>query len=320
MKRLTAGILSSALTCLGMGASAQSYPVKPVRIVVPFPPGGSADTVARVLAQKLAPALGQQVVIDNRGGASGAIGAEHVAKSAPDGYTLLDAASSQAVNPALRKVPFDTLRDFAPISMLFVAPNLLVAHPSLPINSAQDLIRLARSYPGQLTYASAGVGSAPHMAGELFGYLAKVALTHVPYKGGGPALADLMGGHVQLSFLAIATSLPYVKNGKVKGIAVTSAKRSASAPQFPTIAESGVPGYELNEWNGLFAPAGTPAEIIAQLNSEVVKALVASDVKERLFHLGAEAAPGTPAELADHLRRELAKWARVVKDMRIVAE
>ena len=316
-------VLTFSITLMILGAhaaSAQNYPSKPVRIVVPFPPGGSADTVARVIAQKLGPALGQQVVVDNRGGAAGIIGAEHVAKSAPDGYTLLDAASSQAVNPALRKLPFDTLKDFTPITMLFVAPNVLVAHPSLPVNSIADLIRLAKAHAAQITYASAGTGSAPHMAGELFNYLTKVNLTHVPYKGGGPAIADLMGGHVQLSFLNIGTSLPYIKNGKLKGIAVTSAKRSRSAPQFPTIAESGVPGYELFEWNALFAPAGTPAEIVAQLNTEVLKVLAAPDVQERLFQLGTEPAGGTPEQLGSYIRREVAKWDKVVKAMGIKAD
>lgn len=321
LTRIVVLISCIATMAIGTGvASGQDYPNKPVRIVVPFPPGGSADIVARVLAQKLTQAFGQQVVVDNRGGASGIIGAEVVAKSAPDGYTLLDAASSQAVNPALRKVPFDALKDFAPITMLQVSPNLLVSHPSLPINTIPDLIKLAKAYPGQITYASAGIGTAPHMAGELFSYLAKVRFSHVPYKGGGPALADLMGGHVQLSFLNLATSLVYVKTGKVKGIAVTSAKRSRSAPQFPTIAESGVPGYELNEWNALFAPAGTPAEIIARLNAEVVKVMAASDVQERLVQLGADAASSTPEQLGNFLRGEVAKWSKVVKDMGIKAE
>jgi tripartite-type tricarboxylate transporter receptor subunit TctC len=296
------------------------WPTRPVRVVVPFPPGGAADNVARVLAQRLTTTLGQQVVIDNRAGASGIIGAEVVARSAPDGYTLLDAAASHSVNPALHKVPFDTVRDFSPVAMLVTIPNLLIVHPSMPVASVQDVLRLARARPGDITYASAGVGSAPHMAGELFRYLTATKLVHVPYKGGGPALADLMGGHVQLGFLSIATSLPHVKAGKVKGIAVTSPKRSRSAPEYPTVAEAGVKGYEIQEWNGLFAPAGVAPEIVARLNAEVVKALATPDVEERLFQLGAEVATGAPGRLGEHLRIELAKWAEVVKAMGIRSE
>jgi len=315
-----------ALPCVALAQSqaqkpsaAGPYPSRAVRIVVPFPPGGAADNVARVLAQKLTPALGQQVVIDNRGGASGIIGAEAVARSAPDGYTLLDAAASHAVNPSLHKVPFDTVRDFEPVGMLVKIPNLLIVHPSMPIATVQDLLRLARARPGEITYASAGPGSTPHMAGELFRHLTGTHLVHVPYKGGGPALADLVGGHVQVAFLSIGTSLPLVKAGKVKGIAVTSLERSRSAPQYPTVAEAGVKDYEIEEWNGLFAPAGIAPQIVARLNAEVAKALAAPDVQERLFQLGAEAAPGTPAQLGEHLRAELARWAEVVKAMGVRA-
>jgi len=293
------------------------WPARPVRVVVPFPPGGAADNVARVLAQRLTTTLGQQVVIDNRAGASGIIGAEVVARSAADGYTLLDAAASHSVNPALHRMPFDPVRDFAPVAMLVTIPNLLIVHPSMPVASVQDVLRLARARPDDITYASAGGGSAPHMAGELFRYLTGTKLVHVPYKGGGPALADLMGGHVQLAFLSIATSLPHVKGGKVKGIAVTSPKRSRSAPEYPTVAEAGVKGYEIQEWNGLFAPAGVAPEIVARINAEVVKALATPEVEERLFQLGAEVATGAPGRLGEHLRVELAKWAEVVKAMGI---
>jgi len=285
--------------------------------VVPYPPGGGADNVARPIAQKLSEALGQQVVIDNRGGAAGIIGADIVAKSKPDGYTRLDDSSSRAVNPALRKLPFDTLKDFASVGMIVINPNFLVVHPSLPVRTVRDLIRLARERPGEIKYASSGVGSAPHMGAALFQYMAKIDLLHVPYKGGGPALADLIGGHVQLLFPNIASGLPHVKSGKLRGIAVTSSKRSRSAPQFPTVAESGLPGYELHEWNALFAPAGTPQEIIGRLNSELGKILRAPEMQERLFQMGAEAAPGTPEQLDEYVRRELAKWDKVVKDVGI---
>lgn len=301
-------------------SQAQNYPVRPIRIIVPWPPGGAADNVARVIGQKFTQAYGYQAVIDNRAGAGSIIGTDLVAKSPPDGYTLLDAASAHTINPALHKLPFDTVKDFAPITMLMVTPNLLVAHPSLPANTVKDLISLAKARPGEMTYASAGIGSSPHMAGELFNYLAKVKIVHVPYKGGGPAVTDLMGGHVQLFFSSIATTLPYVKGGKVKGIAVTSAQRSRSAPEFPTIAESGVPGYELYEWNALFAPAATRSEIIAKLNAEFGKVLAAPDVQARLFEFGAEPTASTPEQLLSHVRREMAKWEKVVKAMGIKAE
>jgi tripartite-type tricarboxylate transporter receptor subunit TctC len=299
---------------------AQSYPSKPIRLVVPYPPGGGADNVARPLAQKLGEALGQQVVVENRGGASGIIGADVVAKSKPDGYTLLLDASARAVNPALHALPFDTLRDFTPIGMVVINPNFLVEHPSVPAKTVSELIQLAKAHPHTITFASAGIGSAPHMAGELFKYMAKIVLVHVPYKGGAPLFADLIGGHVQLFFANIASGLPNVRAGKLRGIAVTSSKRSRSAPEFPTMAEAGVPGYEVHEWNALFAPAGVPAEIVTRLNAEVAKVLRAPDIQERFFTMGAEPAPGTPAELDAFVRREIARWTKIVKDTGIKAE
>jgi tripartite-type tricarboxylate transporter receptor subunit TctC len=224
------------------------------------------------------------------------------------------------VNPALRPLPFDTMKDFAPISMIVINPSILVVHPSLPVNTVADLIRLAKQRPRQIMYASSGVGSALHMGAELFKYLAKVDMLHVPYKGGGPALADLIGGHVQLVFPNIASGLPHVKSGKLKGIAVGSTKRSRAAPQVPTVAESGLPGFELYEWNALFAPAGTPPEIIARLNAELAKVLRVPDIQERLFQMGAEPAPGTPEELDDYVRREIVKWEKVVREMGIKVE
>lgn len=298
-------------------AFAQSYPVRPIRLVVPYPPGGGADNVARPIAQKLSEALGQQVLIDNRGGAAGIVGAEIVAKSKPDGYTLLDDSSSRAVNPALRPLPFDTMKDFASIGMIVINPSILVVHPSLPVNTVGELIKLAKSHPSQILFASSGVGSAPHMGAALFSYMAKVEMVHVPYKGGGPALADLIGGHVQLLFPNIASGLPHVKSGKLRGIAVTSTKRSRAAPHLPTVAESGLPGFELHEWNALFAPAGTPPEIIAKLNTELNRILRSPEMRERLFAMGAEVAPSTPMELDDYVRKELVKWDKVVKDVGI---
>jgi tripartite-type tricarboxylate transporter receptor subunit TctC len=317
----TLALIATSIACLVTSiAYAAEYPVRPIRIVVPYPPGGGADNVSRVIAQKLAQAVAQQVVIDNRPGASGIIGAEAVAKSSADGYTLLHDATAHSVNPALRKLPYDTLKDFAPITLIVVNPNLLVVHPSLPVKTIQDLIKLAKARPAQITYASSGIGSAQHMAGELFKSMAKVDMVHVPYKGGGAVYSDLMGGHVQAFFSNIASGLVHVKSGKLKGIAVTSIRRSPSAPEFPTIAESGLPGYAVYEWNGLFAPAGTPKDIIARLNAEVMKIIHSPEVKERFFALGAEASPGTPEQLGDYVRGEIAKWRNVVREMGIKAD
>jgi tripartite-type tricarboxylate transporter receptor subunit TctC len=297
---------------------AQNYPARPIRVVVPFPPGGGADNVARPVAQKLSEALGQQVVVDNRGGASAIIGAAIVAKSRADGHTLLLDALTHAVNPALHKLPFDTEKDFTPVGMIVVNPLLLVVHPSLPVKTVSDVISLAKSRPREMTFASGGgTGSSGHLAGELFKYLSKIDIVHVPYKGGSPALVDLIGGQVQLYFGNISSGLPHVRAGKLKGIAVSSAKRSRSAPEFPTVAESGLPSFEVYEWNALFAPAGTPPQIIARLSTELQKILHASEMQERFFQMGVEGAPGTPQQLGDFVRSEIAKWGKVVRDVGI---
>jgi tripartite-type tricarboxylate transporter receptor subunit TctC len=299
---------------------AQGYPSRPIRIVVPYPPGGAADNTARILWPRLGEAFGQQVVIDNRSGASGIIGADIVAKSTADGYTLLHDASAYTVNPALRKLPFDPLKDLAPVALLMRSPNMIVVHPSVPVATTRDLIDLAKAQPGRITFASSGYGSAPHMAGELFQYMTKINMLHVPYKGGGPVYADLLGGQVQLFFGSIASALPHVQGGKLKGIAVTSAKRSKSAPQTPTIAESGVPGFEIYEWNALYTPAGTAPAIVTKLNAAISKLLETPEVQQRFFQLGAEVNLMTPAELANYVRSEMAKWAKTVKDMGIKGE
>lgn len=301
-------------------AFAQDYPTRPIRLIVPYPPGGAADNIARVLAPKLLETFGQQFVIDNRSGASGIIGADIVAKSTPDGYTLLHDASAYVVNPALRKTPFDPIKDLAPVAMLMRSPNIIVAHPSVPISTVRDLIDLAKAQPGRITFASSGFGSAPHMAGELFQHMTKVRMLHVPYKGGGLAYADLLGGQVQLFFGSVASALPHVQGGKLKGVALTSAQRSRSAPQFPTIAESGVPGFEIYEWNALYAPAATLPAIVARLNSVYNKIIAHADVQQRYFQMGAEAVPMTPRELSAYVRGEIARWARTVAETGIKAE
>jgi tripartite-type tricarboxylate transporter receptor subunit TctC len=301
-------------------ASAQNYPTRPIRIVVPYPPGGAADNTARVLQPRLIEALGQQIVLDNRSGASGIIGADIVAKSAPDGYTLLHDASAFTVNPALRKLPFDPLKDLVPVAMLMRTPNLFVLHPAVPVSNIRELIDLARAQPGRLTMGSSGYGSAPHMAGELFMAMTQTRLLHVPYKGGGLVYADLLGGQLQLFIGSIASALPHVQGGKLKGIALTSMQRSRSAPNIPTVAESGVPGFELYEWNALYAPVGTPPAIVAKLNALVNKIIETPELQQRYFQMGAEGVPSTPGSTAAYVRGEITKWAKTVKEMGIKGE
>jgi tripartite-type tricarboxylate transporter receptor subunit TctC len=296
-------------------AFAQAYPNRPVKMVVPFPAGGPTDIVARPLAQKLSEALGQQVVIENKGGAGGNIGADTVAKSAPDGYTLLmGTVGTHAINASLyKKLPYDPVKDFAPISQIASAPLLLVAHPSLPANSVRELIQLAKAKPGYLSFGSAGSGSPGHLSGELFKEMAKIELAHVPYKGSAPAVTDLLGGQIPLMFDPIQSVLPHVKAGKIKALGVTSLTRSAVAPEVPTIDEAGVPGYVALAWWGVLAPAGTPKAILVRLNSEIVKILQTAEMKERLSGLGAEPAGSTPEQFTAHIKSEMAKWGRIVE-------
>jgi tripartite-type tricarboxylate transporter receptor subunit TctC len=294
---------------------AADYPTKSVRLIVPFPPGGPNDILGRVLAQKLAEQLRYQVVVDNRGGAGGIIGAELGARAAPDGYTLLfGGTASLSINPGLHKqLAYDPIKDFTAVSLVGTAPSMLIAHPGVPIRTVRDLIQLAREKPGQLNFASAGIGTPPHLAGELFKSMAGVDIVHVPYKGGGPALTDLLAGQVGLYFSGISSALPFVKEGKLRGIAVTSAKRTAVVPDMPTIAESGLPGYEVGNWYAIVAPAATPAAVIARVNAEVNKALIVPEVRKRFIELAADPVGSTPAELAAYIRSEIAKWARVIK-------
>lgn len=311
----------SVLTCVALAAAgpvglaqAQGYPGKPIRIVVPFPPGGGTDIVARILTQKLSESFGANFVIDNRAGAGGSIGTEMVAKAPPDGYTLGIVSGSHAINPSLySKLPFDAVRDFAPVTMLVSGPGLLVVHPSLPVKTVKELIALAKGKPGQLNYASAGNGTPPHLAGELFKSMAGVDMVHVPYKGNTPAFVDLISGQVSLSFPTIPSALPHVQAGRLRALAVTSRKRSAVMPQLPTIAESGLPGYDTSSWFGMLAPAGTPREIVRKLQQESAKVLQLRDVREKLLSQGLEPAGSTPEEFAATIESEIAKWAKVVK-------
>lgn len=319
----TVRILGVASLCVVIpGALAAGYPDHPVRWVVPSTSGGGTDKVTRVIAPKLAEYLGQNIVIDNRPGASGNIGAEHVARAAPDGYTLLTSIGSHASNAALKKkIPFDLARDFAPVSLMLTAPSMMIGHPSLPAKSVKELIALAKSRPGQLQYASGGVGSIQHMSMELFMNMTGTKMMHVPYKATYPALMDIVAGHVPLMVIGSMSALPQIGAGRVRAYGVTSAKRMTGAPDIPTIAEQGMPGYEAVQWFGLLAPAGTPRDIVTKLHAGVVRALQDREVQRRFVEDGVEATPsGSPEEFGTVIRSELAKWAKVVKDSGIKPE
>jgi tripartite-type tricarboxylate transporter receptor subunit TctC len=304
-------------TSIGLAASAyaQTYPTKSIRLIVPFPPGGSTDLMGRVLGAKFGEAFGQQVIVENRPGASGMIGNELVARATPDGYMLtMGTIGAMSVNVSLFKsVPYDATRDFAPITLTGNVENLLVVHPSVPVHNVKDLIALAASKPGMLIFASSGTGNAPHLAGELFNQLAKVKMVHLPYKGGGPAMIDVMAGQVSLSFASMPSSLPFAKSGKLRAIAVGGAKRSNAAPEIPTVAESGLAGFEVTDWQGLLAPAKTPAAVIERLNRETIRILNERDVKERLAAAGLQVVTNTPAQFADFIRSEIDKWGKVIR-------
>ncbi len=302
-------------------AFAQAYPTKPIRLIVAFPPGGTNDIVARSVAQRLSERLGHQMLVENRPGANGALGAEAAAKSAPDGYTLFIAAVNHVVLPSLYpKLPYDIERDFTPVVLLATVPIVVTVHPSVPAKSVAELIALAKAKPGTLNYASSGNGAGTHLAGELFKMQAGVNLTHVPYKGSGPAMTDLIGGQVQLMFADLPSATSQIKGGKLRALAVGSPRPSALVPDLPTVAASGLPDYEAYTWVGIMAPAGTPREIVARLNTETVAALGRQDLKDALASQGAEASPGTPEQFGSHVKSELAKWSQVVKTAGIRAD
>jgi tripartite-type tricarboxylate transporter receptor subunit TctC len=294
-------------------AVAADYPVKPVRIIVGYPPGGPTDMIARTVAQKLSAAFGQQVIVDNRPGASGMIGAELAVKAPPDGYTLLAVPITYAVTPSVYpKMPYDAEKDLAPVALVAAAPFILVVHPTLPVKTVKELIALAKSRPGQINYASASTGGMPHLAGELFNLMAGVKLTHIPYKGAAPATIDLLAGQVSLMFNNMLSAMPHVKSGKLRAVAVTSARRSSAVPELPTVAET-IPGFEASGWYGAFAPAATPRDIIAKLNTEINRSMRQPDVTQRFAGDGVEAVSMTPAEFGAYLHSEIAKWGKVVK-------
>lgn len=315
-RSVVARALSFALFAgIAVLAQAQSYPLKPVRIVVPYPPGASNDIFARHLAQKLTPAFGKNVLVDNRAGASGAIGAEHVARSAPDGYTLMFTSASFAANAAAGpRLPFDSEKDFAPVGVFGMSPMVLLVHPSLPVKNVKELIALAKARPGQINFSSSGNASINHLAAEYFKSAAKIDIVHIPYKGMVPAITDLMSGQVQMLVTTISSIGSHLNSGRVRPIAVTSLKPSAFAPGLPSVAESGLPGYEAQIWWGLFAPAATPRPVIDRLNQEMRAMLQTADIKEKLAREGAEAVLTTPDEFTAILRTSIATWRKVVKE------
>jgi tripartite-type tricarboxylate transporter receptor subunit TctC len=315
--------MALATTLLHHGdAWSQTYPTKPVRLIVPFPAGGGTDIFARLVGRKMGDNMGQTFVVDNRAGASGIIGCEVVAKSAPDGYTLLmGTTGTHTTNPAVfSKLPYDPLKDFTPISLVAESPFVLLVHPSLPVRSVKDLIAFARMRPGQLTYASSGTGSSSHLGFELFNLMAGIKGVHVPYKGLPPAMLDTISGYVTMTWNSITASAPYIRNKQVRALGIGSAKRSALMPEIPTISESGLTGFELGSWYGLFAPAGTSPEIVRRVRSEVVKAINDPGLKEQFVALSAEPIGSTSAEFATVLRRDLAKWAKVARQANVKAD
>jgi tripartite-type tricarboxylate transporter receptor subunit TctC len=293
---------------------AQSYPSGPVRVVVPFPAGGGVDSAARILATRLTESFGKSFVIENRGGANGNIGTEAVAKSPKDGYTLLFTGAGFVTNPSLyKKTGYDALTDFDPVSLMALGPNVLVVHPSLPVKTVKDLIALAKAKPGQVGFAGSGSGSTPHLAGELFNTMAGVQMVHIPYRGSGPAMIGILGGETPVMFLPAINAGPHVKSGRLRAVAVTSTVRLAAMPDVPTVAESGLAGYESSQWYGVLAPAGTPEEILNALSAQVAKIMQTADMKQRMIEDGIVPVGNTRQQFAAHIRAELQKWAKVIK-------
>jgi tripartite-type tricarboxylate transporter receptor subunit TctC len=319
--------VASALVCVACSstclspAAAADYPSKPIRIIVPYAAGGGTDTAARIIAQKLTEKWRETVVVDNRPGAAGIVGTDIVAKAVADGHTLLLAAGAHAINPWLYpKLPYDARKDFAPVAFVVTAPNILVVTPSLAVSSAKDLIAVAKSKPGQLNYGSGGAGQTPHLAAELFKSMAGIDMTHVPYKGGAPATVDLLAGRISVMFGGMVLTLPHVKSEKLRALATTGAKRAKAVPDLPTIAEAALPGYEADEWFGIWAPAGTPVRVTTALNASMREILRLPDAQERFAGLGAEVLDMDTREFGVFVQKQMAKWAKVIKDANIRAE
>ena len=321
MKLGACAALCVATFVLGAGSApvvAQKYPDKLVRLIVPFAPGGGTDVLGRFVAAKLSDSLGVSVVIENRGGAGGTIGAEIAARAAPDGYTMLFTSASYTFNPSLyTKLGYDPLKDFTPITLVAMVPHLLVVHPSLPVKNVKELIALARQRPGQIFFASGGTGSSVHLAAALFIAMTRLDMTHVPYKGGGPAITGVLSGEASVMFPTMQSVMPLVKSGRLQALAISTATRSPALPEIPTIAEAGVPGYNATGWYGMLAPTGTPQAVIDRLNAEVVKILTTPELKERLASEGAVAVGNTPAQFDKFIRDEIGKWAKIIRDLKI---
>ena len=318
--KLMAGLAALLAIASGHAGAQQNYPTKPVRIIIPFPPGGSNDIVGRLIAQQLGDRLGKQFVVDNRGGAGGVVGTELAAASAPDGYTLLIISAAYAFNPSLYKLSYDPDKAFAPVGLIGTGPNALTVYPKLPVNNVKDLIALAKAKPGQLNYASAGIGSFQHLGSALFTMMAGVNIVHVPFKGGGPAMADVMGGNTQVCLGSLIQMIPHVQSGRLRMIGIGAAKRSKAFPDVPTIAEAGVPGYDASNWWGLLAPAGTSPAIIKTLNGHIASIVTSADMQKRFESQGAEGATMQPAEFGKFIRTETTKGTKVVKEANIKAE
>lgn len=315
MQRFVKAVAGLALCTFAGLASAQAWPSKPIKYIVPFAPGGTTDILARTIADKLSVALGQPVVVENKPGAGGGVGAEFTARQPADGYTIMGGTiSTHAINASLYKnLGYDPIRDFAPITLIARVPNMLVVNPSLPAKDVKELIALLKANPGKYSFASSGNGTSQHLSGELFKTMTGVDMQHIPYKGSPPALADVVGGNVAMTFDNITTAWPLAKGGKLRALAVTTAQRSSIAPDVPTLAEAGLAGYEVGSWQGVFAPAGTPPEIVRRLNAEIVKIINLPEVREKLVALGAEPAPSSPEAFGAMVKSEVAKWAEVVK-------
>jgi len=316
MRHALTRLVAAAFLSLAFGGplAAQDYPNHPIRLIIPFPPGGSNDVVGRLVAKQLSIKLGQQVIVDNRGGAGGVIGTEAAAQATPDGYTLLVVSLAHAVNPSLYKLNYDPIKSFTPISIMATGPNVLVVNPDLPVHSVKELVALAKEKPGTLDYASAGVGSFQHLGGELFKLVAGVDLQHVPYKGGGPAMQDVIAGHVKIMFSSLVQTTPFIKSGQLRALGVGSRERNPILPDVPTIAEAGVPGYQADNWWGIVAPAGLPQPIVDKLYAAVQDVLKSPELTEAFAREGAAAVTMTTAEFGAYIQSEMAKWARVVKE------
>lgn len=326
MKNIPSAIFTLLVAVSAYGPCAQgaesgsNYPTKPIRMIVPFVPGGSTDIIARLVAHKMTDGLGQQVVVDNRGGAGGTMGAEITVRTAPDGYTIMLASGTYTVNPALHKLPYDPIKDITPISMVGTGPSLVATHPTSQLRTIRELIDYAKANPGKLSYGSGGVGSHTHLIIELFKLMANVNMTHVPYRGSGPAVTDLIGGQIQLTFGAMLSILPHVKSGKLRGIAITGTKRSAAIAEMPTIAESGLPGYEAMAWYGVIGPRQLPKQVVDRLHDEVKRIAELPDIKQRLAQEGFESLYTTPETFRSRIKDEIAKWEKVVKTTGIAPE